>query len=263
MRVNTSKRVRQTLHPIALVFCLTLVMPPLAAYGQVFEEFVDFEPTVEQFDFNEWPYKMQDAVNARLQELARRYPNIARAHHIGDSQQGQEMWMMEITNFDTGPGESKPGLWFQAGLHPDELPGLPYMRYFIERLLAMYSVDPAVKRLVDTRTFYIVPDLNPDAHRIVLSAHPAWPGHKPEEHPGKDLNGDGYITLMRWKGSADDNDYEYLLEGRLPDSPEHEDSMGYVWRPRPNNPARWEMKDRERHWTVRREQPDYNRQWAE
>ncbi len=39
--------------------------------------------------------------------------------------------------------------------------------------------------------------------------------------------------------------------------------MGYVWRPRPNNPARWEMKDRERHWTGRREQPDYNRQWAE
>lgn len=260
-RVMSNALTRRSTNQLALAMLMALALVPAAAHAQVFEEFVDFHPTLEQFDFDEWPYKLQGPVNERIQALARQHPNIARAHHIGNSQQGQELWMLEITNFDTGPGESKPGLWLEAGIHPDELPGLPYMRYVFERLIAMYGQDPVVTRLVDTRTFYVLPDLNPDAHRIVLSAHPAWPGHKPEEHPGKDLNGDGYITQMRWKENAADEEHRILTEGQLPDSPEHEDSMGYVWRQRSD--TRWEMKDRERHWTGRREQPDYNRQWAE
>ena len=124
----------------------------------------------------------------------------------------------------------------------------------------MHGQDPVVTRLVDTRTFYVMSNLNPDGHDIGLSAHPAWPGHDPADHPGRDLNGDGYITQMRWKESPGDEDYRYLTEGTSLDQPEHRDSTGYVWQPASS--TWWEVKDRSRHWTGLREQPDYNRNWA-
>jgi hypothetical protein len=234
-------------------------MPTLAS-GQVFEEFVDFHPTKDQFDFDRWPYELQEETNARLRELARKYPKLARAWHFTDSRQGTEMWMIEITNHETGPGESKPGVWLEAGVHPDELPGPRYMRYFIERALAMYGKDPVVTRLIDTRTFYVVPNLNPDGHRIPLTAQPSWPGHNPEDHLWRDLNGDGVITSMRWKENPGDEEYQVITEGTLPDSPEHRDPLGYVWRQQ--SETHWQIKDRDRHWTGRREEPDYNRNFA-
>ena len=241
---------------VGLVF---LLLPGFVS-GQAFETFVDFHPTKDQFDFDRWPYELQEETNARLQELARKYPNIARSWRFADSRQGAEMWMIEITNRETGPGESKPGLWLEAGVHPDELPGPPYMRYFIERALAMYGTDPVVTRLIDTRTFYVVPNLNPDGHRISLTSQPSWPGHNPEDHPGRDLNGDGFITSMRWKENPDDEEYRIITEGTLPDSPEHRDPLGYVWRQQ--SETHWQIKDRDRHWTGRREEPDYNRNFA-
>lgn len=243
---------------VTAAVAVVLVAGPTAA--QRFEDFVDFEPTKEQFDFDRWPYRLPADVNARLLELAAQYPQIARTHHIGDSRQGRALLMMEITNFDTGDGESKPGMWIEAGVHPNETPGPVYLEYFVERVLAMYGVDPAVTMLLDTRTFYVVTDLNPDSRQLALTSHPAWPGYEEHEQPGADLNGDGYITQMRWKDSPDADEYQLLPEGRLLDEDWHMDPLGYVWRP--TGDAGWEIKDRERDWTGRREQPDYNRNFG-
>ena len=250
-----SSILRSSIVGVTMVFLMVVSVD-----AQRFEEFVDFEPTEEQFDFDRWPYRLPEAVNARLQELAEQYPEIVRAHHIGNSREGRKLLMMEITNFETGDGESKPGLWIEAGVHPNETPGPVYLEYFIERTLAMYGVDPAVRRILDTRTFYVVTDLNPDSRQLALTSHPAWPGYKEEEQPGADLNGDGYITQMRWKENPAEEEYQYLPEGRLVDEDWHMDPLGYVWRS--SSDTGWEIKDRERDWTGRREQPDYNRNFG-
>ena len=255
-RDNTASRVR--LGSMAAVIAVLLAAGP--ADAQRFEEFVDFEPTKEQFDFDRWPYRLPAAVNARLRQLAAQYPQIIRAHHIGDSRQGRELLMMEITNFETGDGESKPGIWIEAGVHANETPGSVYLEYFVERALAMYGIDPVVTAILDTRTFYVLTDLNPDSRQLVLTSHPAWPGYNEHEQPGADLNNDGYITQMRWKDSPDDEEYQYLPEGRLLDEDWHMDPLGYVWRS--TGDTGWEIKDRERDWTGRREQPDYNRNFG-
>ncbi|HJO05090.1 MAG TPA: M14 family zinc carboxypeptidase [Acidobacteriota bacterium] len=260
-RGQTSRRSSSGIRPhVPVAVLIALLLGPATAGAQRFEEFVEFEPSKEQFDFDRWPYRLPAEVNARLRELAAQYPHIVRAHHIGDSRQGRELLMMEITNFETGDGESKPGLWLEAGVHPNETPGPVYLEYFVERALAMHGGDPALREILDTTTFYVVTDLNPDSRQLALTSHPAWPGYDDAEQPGSDLNGDGYITQMRWKDDPGDQEYQYLPEGRLPGDDWHMDPLGYVWRS--TSDTGWEVKDRERDWTGRREQPDYNRNFS-
>ena len=102
---------------LGLVVALCLLASP-GVNGQAFEEFVDFRPTTEQFDFDRWPYPLHAEVNARLQELARQYPEIARVHHIGNSRKGQELLLMEITNFATGSGRVEARTLAASGSPP-------------------------------------------------------------------------------------------------------------------------------------------------
>ncbi len=151
------------------------------------------------FDFGRWPYPLHAEVNARLQELARKYPKLARTHVIGKTGAGRELMVIELTNEATGPGESKPALWMDGNMHMGEETGRIYLSYFIERFLFEYGKSPDATRLIDTRTFYVLPVFDADGGERMLTRQPAWKGYKPEEHIGRDIDGDGYITRMRVK----------------------------------------------------------------
>lgn len=126
----------------SLLFGVPLAAGPLAG-----------PPPDIDFDFERWPYPLHAEVSARLDELAARYPRLARTHIIGQSRKGRDLQVIEITNFDTGPGETKPGLWLDGNIHANEVTGRPLLRYFAEALLAAHGSDQVVTRLVDTRTF--------------------------------------------------------------------------------------------------------------
>jgi murein tripeptide amidase MpaA len=167
---------------------------------------VTAQPTVDRatlgefpYDFSPWPYPLYQAVEARLKALAAKHPNLARLHNIGKSREGRDLWVIEITNKATGPADAKPALWFDGNIHAGEVTGRQLLMYFVERTLGTYGKDPKVTRMVDTRTFYVMPVLDVDGAERVLTRHPAWPGHKPDQQSGRDLDGDGYITQMRVK----------------------------------------------------------------
>ncbi len=166
------------------------------------------------FDFSSWPYPLYEENAKRLYELADDYPEIATLHVMGTTQEGRDMLLMEITNKATGPGEDKPGLYFDGNMHAGEVNGRPTMMYFIERTLARYGKDEKITRLVDTRVFYVNPMFDADGGERVLTRHPSWPEHKPEQHNGQDLDGDGYITQMR-KKDPNGRSYESKRDPRL------------------------------------------------
>lgn len=196
---------------LSIAFLLALFVADAAAQNV---KLMNMKLTNRQFNARRWPYPLHTEVSSHLHDVTHRYPRIARLHNIGKSVQGRDLWVLEITNSETGPGESKPGLWIDGNLHPDELPGRRYLKYFIERVVTAYGKDPVVTRLVDTRTFYIIPILNPDAGDFYLSRQPSWPEHKPEQHAGTDLDGDGYITRMRVRDESDPDGYRYYIEGQ-------------------------------------------------
>jgi len=171
-------------------------------------------PKNVKFDFERWPYPLYDEVIARFYELTRKYPKLARMHNIGKSGEGRDLWVIEITNSETGPGDSKPAMWGDAGMHAGEVTGRPVMQYFVERLLASYGKDPVIKNLVNTRTFYVMPVMDADGGELVLTRHPAWPGYDPSQSRGKDLDGNGYITQMRVK-DPDGKYYKSPIDPRV------------------------------------------------
>lgn len=150
-----------------------------------------------KFNFSVWPYPLYQEVSTRLTELSRMYPKIARTYSIGQSSEGRDLLVIEITNIDTGPGDNKSGIWMDGNLHAGETIGRQICMYFIEKMLSSYGNNPEVTRFIDTKTFYIMPMFDVDGGERVLTTHPAWPGHIPQDHRGKDLDGDGYITQMR------------------------------------------------------------------
>lgn len=157
----------------------------------------------------------------QLHALAAAYPKLATLRSIGKSFQGRDVWVMEITNPDTGPGASKPGYYLDGQIHAEEHATSAVALYAIHKLLTGYGHDPEVTRLVDQQVFYVIPRINPDGAELSLQPpYYHWCGNGrflpgQDRHGGlktQDVDGDGYVVSMRvrdplgeWKKSALDD----------------------------------------------------------
>jgi len=170
-----------------------------------------------KFDHNHTFQEVADYLNG----MVKAYPQLARVHTIGKSFLGNDLLVIAISNQDTGKCKDKPGYWFDGNLHASEVMGAEVCLNTIHTLLTQYGKDPAVTSLVDTRTIYIMPKLNPDGSdhyltkpdsmRSSVRPHDSDRDGLLDEDPSEDLNGDGYLTQMRvkdetgpWKASPDD-----------------------------------------------------------
>jgi hypothetical protein len=148
-----------------------------------------------------------DEVVQYLDSVAKHYPDIVEIHRIGKSYLGKDLLVVEITNKATGPGLEKPGYFIDGNLHSSEVIGGEICLHTVQELVRKYGHDPLVSELVDTRTFYIMPKLNPDGSdhyitrpdgmRSVVRPFDEDGDDLEDEDPPEDLNGDGYITQMR------------------------------------------------------------------
>lgn len=152
--------------------------------------------------------------HAGLLEIGRRlaaaHPDRIKLGTIGRSTQGRDMFLLTVTNFDTGEADRKPAMWIDGNIHSNEIQGSEFSLYTAWYLAEMADRVPAVDSLLDRYTLYIVPSINPDArdhyiHRPNTASSPRT-GLAPRDNDGDgrvdednldDLNGDGHITQMR------------------------------------------------------------------
>ncbi|HRW50286.1 MAG: M14 family metallopeptidase [Caldilinea sp.] len=147
-----------------------------------------------------------------VHDLAEAYPAYLRLHAIGASHRGRTVWLLEISNWATGDGSTKPGYYIDANIHAEEICGTSVAVYTAWTLLSEYGRDPLVTRLLDEQVFYIVPRVNPDGAEIVQTLpFYEWIGNgrylPGEEQFGAglhyaDVNGDGLIVDMRIRDDA-------------------------------------------------------------
>lgn len=152
-------------------------------------------------------YYTSAETNQILRELHALYPEMTELYSIGESLLGAELLVMEVTNEATGPAKEKPGFYVDGNIHSGELTGSAVALYLAGYLLSRYGSNLEVTDLLDHQVFYVRPKFNPDGADLAL-IHDQWlrsttrpwdedEDGKADEDPPEDLNGDGWITMMR------------------------------------------------------------------
>ncbi|MBP8613446.1 MAG: carboxypeptidase, partial [Firmicutes bacterium] len=165
-------------------------------------------------------YHTYQEVEDSLRFFASQYPNLCTLESIGRSFQGRDIWMLEVTNKDTGPGRDKPGVYVDGNIHAGEVTACETVLWTIDYLLKSYGTDEEIAFLLDAQTFFFIPRIAVDGAESYLctpytvrSSVREWPeGH--DEKPGlydEDVDGNGKILTMRvkdpdgaWKISSKD-----------------------------------------------------------
>lgn len=169
-----------------------------------------------------------------LDAWAAEFPALCRIESIGTSYEGRDIALVTVTNFETGPPEEKPAVFIHAQIHAMEFTGTTAALTLLDRLLHHHGDDSRVTQALDTRTFYVVPRVNPDGAEAGLadgrfrrSSVRPYPRDEPQDGLHReDVDGDGRVLLMRlrdpngpWKPHPEN---PRLLVARRPDDVEGE-----------------------------------------
>jgi len=155
-----------------------------------------------------------------LKKFALEYPSHAKLQSIGTTPENRELWLMEITNFQNSPSETKPAIWIDGNTHAGEVMGSMICLKTIWYLLNNYVLDQTIARLLNDVAFYIVPRVDPDGAEFFLKTpyyvlvgdnetgggrwYPLSKEKWTSSESGlymEDINGDGFIVSMRIKDS--------------------------------------------------------------
>jgi hypothetical protein len=156
-----------------------------------------------------------------LQAYAEARPQLVEPIVIGRSHEGREILLLALTNKATGPHTDKPALWVDGNIHAAELLASTAVLYYLHQLLECHGADAAITRLLDSRTIYLVPRLNPDGAELALAERPRHIRSSTRRYPydelpvdgltPEDIDGDGRILSMRvrdehggWKAHPDE-----------------------------------------------------------
>jgi len=150
-------------------------------------------------------FHTHDELTALLHGWAAQYPGLLAVESIGTSHEGRDIWAATVTNHTERPAGEKPALYVDGNMHAGEVTGCAVALYTIHDLLTHYGGDAAVTDLLDARTLYILPRVNPDgAERYLTTPYTLRSSVRPypEAEPGEgltpeDLDGDGRILTMR------------------------------------------------------------------
>ena len=143
-----------------------------------------------------------------LQDYATAVPRLVRLESLGKSHEGRDIWVLVVTNADTGPDTDKPAFWCDGNIHAAELLASTACLYWLHHVVSGYLAgDEAMRHLLDTRALYIVPRLNPDGAELALADRPRHIRSSTRRYPydedpvdgltQEDIDGDGRMLFMR------------------------------------------------------------------
>lgn len=141
-----------------------------------------------------------------LKKLNTDFPDITRLESIAKSPGGRDIWALTIGNGDV---DNHPGLAIVSGVDGSYVAGSALVMIFAQSLIGNSQTD-SISHLLDSVTFYIFPNMNPDASEQFFSI-PQYErlandkatdddrDGRINEDPFEDLNRDGMITQVRIK----------------------------------------------------------------
>ncbi|MDI6767387.1 MAG: M14 family metallopeptidase [Bacteroidota bacterium] len=146
------------------------------------------------------------------ERISKAYPKLAKFSSIGKSYEGRDLWLLTVSNSDKGSPDKKPAMYIDGNIHGNEIQGGEVSLYTAWYLTEMYGHIDWITELLDQKTFYVVPTINPDGRDAFIhkpnNANSPRSGFDPRDDDGDglidedgpdDLDGDGEITQMRVK----------------------------------------------------------------
>jgi hypothetical protein len=142
--------------------------------------------------------------SSRINALAKTYPQLAKVKSLTKTTGGKEIWQITI---GSGATETKPAIVVVGGVEGNYIIGTELAIGFAENLLQGSTTD-SIKALLNKTTFYIFPNMSPDAmEQYFASVQYERQGNasvtdddrdgKTNEDGFDDLDGNGKITWMR------------------------------------------------------------------
>jgi hypothetical protein len=141
---------------------------------------------------------------AKIAAIGTQYPELCSVRSLIRTIGGNNVWLITI---GTGSRDSKPGIAIVGGVDGKYIFSREIAAGFAETMLENSS-EKEVRELLDKITFYVLPDVNPDAS-AQFSARLKYErslnsrsvdddrDFATDEDPFEDLNNDGLITLIR------------------------------------------------------------------
>ncbi|MDP7034348.1 MAG: M14 family metallopeptidase [Planctomycetota bacterium] len=175
-------------------------------------------------------YHRFDELESTLKRWCVQYPHLIRIRSLARTREGRDLWLVTLGIQSSTVkslteskqyaflGEqriqfrSRPAVYIDGNHHGNEVASGEVPLYLIDYLLKNYTRYRTVHRLLNTRTLYIIPRVNPDAAEwyfrgvairgSVRSDDNDGDGRF-DEDPPDDLDGDGLILRMRLPGSRE------------------------------------------------------------
>jgi len=148
-----------------------------------------------------------DELTQLLFDYAAAAPQLVNVASIGKSHEGRDIWVATVTHRATGSDRDKPAFWADGNIHAAELTASTTCLYYLHHLLTRYGTDREITQLLDTRTVYLCPRLNPDGAELALADRPRHIRSSTRPYPfdeepvegltTEDIDGDGRILTMR------------------------------------------------------------------
>lgn len=141
---------------------------------------------------------------SRINALATAHPQYVKIKSIAKTAGGKDIWQITI---GTGNTENKPAIAIIGGVEGNHLLGTELAIGFAENILQASNSD-SIKALLNKSTFYVFPNMSPDATEQYFaalkyerqgnaSATDDDRDGKTNEDQNDDLDGNGKITWMR------------------------------------------------------------------
>jgi hypothetical protein len=149
-------------------------------------------------------YSNSSQQSSRVNALSKNYPQYAKVRSLVKTTGGKDIWLITI---GTGNADTKPAIVVVGGVEGNHILGAELALGFAENLLSGSNTD-SIKTLLEKTTFYVFPNMSPDAMEQyfaairyerqgnALSTDDDRDG-KTNEDGFDDLDNNGKITMLR------------------------------------------------------------------
>ncbi|MEU7579326.1 M14 family metallopeptidase [Streptomyces sp. NPDC041068] len=162
-----------------------LPAPPKRTDGKAVEP-KDFPPADSR-------YHNYAEMNAEIDQRIAAHPNLISKRVIGKSYGGRDLIAIKISD-NVATDEAEPEVLFTHHQHAREHLTVEMALYLLRELGDDYATDARIKKMVDEREIWIVPDLNPDGgeYDIATGSYRSWRKNRQpnsgSSNVGTDLN---------------------------------------------------------------------------